>query len=991
MKGRALAASLSRLAARAKGRTFLPACLAAMACFTGSRLPAATTVSLSPASATVQALGSQSLTATASAASTFSWSVDGVAGGNATVGTITAQAQSGASSTAGVRGVYSGSGKSLTVPVQAGDLVVVAWEVGNSPATTSCSDSGGNTYKQVGNAVYASGMDACGYLFYGVAKAANPSLQVVIKSLDTSSIAMQVTVLKGMSTDLGSVLDGYTSSIDASYGNSHSTGTVNTSASGDVLVALWAQDYKSAVLTDSGTGFTLGTQASDGSCSAYKLAGAAGSYKAAVTSSSYVQLGSILAAFKASPATSSASTATYTAPATGGTHTVTCLASNASGSASGSASITVVASAPAPPPPSVTVSVAPATASVVAGATASFTASVTGSTTTSVTWSVDGVPRRQHHRRHPLEARGSSVTYTAPSAGGQPYRHRHQCGRHRLRRVRGRDGRGRAGEPSRSALRARPPSPPAGPWSSRLRLSGTSNRAVTWSVDGAVGRQQHHRHPLPVPGSTAIYTAPAATGTHSVSATSVANPSATGTCQITVATPSAGVSVSLTPNYAWALGSGATLQFSASVSGSSNPGVVWSVDGLAGGNSTVGTISPSGLYPAPSSTTPAIHAITAAAQADASGSATQRILTVPGTKVVNAKTWSGATGNGSTDDTSAIGKALSAASGGICYLPAGTYMINARGNSGKFGLYIPQGTTLLMDPGATLQCITQNASASQQYAVIGMEETYSSVVGGTIIGDRVARNLPTFIDGSGKDYECGMGIEIADASNFIVLGVTAKNHCCDGFYVCNNTSGVLLSDCVADNNRRQGMSVTWVNGLTVQYSTFTNSNGNDPACGIDLEPNAGQTIQNVLITHCTLKGNVGGGLAGGGSHADGPTGSGSAVVKNCTVTQCTITGNGGNNYKLGGVYWDESESCSILDNTIENNLADGINVFYLFTNGQVVGNTVSGNQGNGITLGGNGLSGECAGTAVNGNTVSGNSGAQISNASGSGAIVGSNP
>jgi Abnormal spindle-like microcephaly-assoc'd, ASPM-SPD-2-Hydin len=43
-----------------------------------------------------------------------------------------------------------------------------------------------------------------------------------------------------------------------------------------------------------------------------------------------------------------------------------------------------------------------------------------------------------------------------------------------------------------------------------------------------------------------------------------------------------------------------TQQFSATVSGSSSPAVTWSVDGIIGGNSTVGTISPTGLYTPPS-------------------------------------------------------------------------------------------------------------------------------------------------------------------------------------------------------------------------------------------------------------------------------------------------------------------------------------------------------------------------------------------------------
>ena len=39
-------------------------------------------------------------------------------------------------------------------------------------------------------------------------------------------------------------------------------------------------------------------------------------------------------------------------------------------------------------------------------------------------------------------------------------------------------------------------------------------------------------------------------------------------------------------------------QFRATVSGATNTGVKWSVDGIASGNATVGFISSTGLYPA---------------------------------------------------------------------------------------------------------------------------------------------------------------------------------------------------------------------------------------------------------------------------------------------------------------------------------------------------------------------------------------------------------
>ncbi len=52
-----------------------------------------------------------------------------------------------------------------------------------------------------------------------------------------------------------------------------------------------------------------------------------------------------------------------------------------------------------------------------------------------------------------------------------------------------------------------------------------------------------------------------------------------------------------------------TQQFTATISGTTNPTISWAVDGIAGGNSTVGTISSAGLYTP--STTPAMHLIQA--------------------------------------------------------------------------------------------------------------------------------------------------------------------------------------------------------------------------------------------------------------------------------------------------------------------------------------------------------------------------------------------
>ena len=63
-----------------------------------------------------------------------------------------------------------------------------------------------------------------------------------------------------------------------------------------------------------------------------------------------------------------------------------------------------------------------------------------------------------------------------------------------------------------------------------------------------------------------------------------------------------GILVRITPSGAQ-LRPGETVQFKATITGTTNPNVVWKVNGAAGGNATVGTISTTGLYTAPAGLT----------------------------------------------------------------------------------------------------------------------------------------------------------------------------------------------------------------------------------------------------------------------------------------------------------------------------------------------------------------------------------------------------
>src|ERR1035437_4042307 len=143
-------------------------------------------------------------------------------------------------------------------------------------------------------------------------------------------------------------------------------------------------------------------------------------------------------------------------------------------------------------------------------------------------------------------------------------------------------------------------------------VSGTSNTAVTWSINPALGG-------LASSATTAVYVAPSTAPTTqsvTITATSMADPSKTATAVITLLQA---VTVALSP-LTVSLAPSGTQHFTPTVSGASNTAVTWSV------NPSVGTISPAGLYTAPSSIlTSQTITLTAQSVADSTKSASAAV------------------------------------------------------------------------------------------------------------------------------------------------------------------------------------------------------------------------------------------------------------------------------------------------------------------------------------------------------------------------------
>jgi uncharacterized protein (DUF1800 family) len=155
-------------------------------------------------------------------------------------------------------------------------------------------------------------------------------------------------------------------------------------------------------------------------------------------------------------------------------------------------------------------------------------------------------------------------------------------------------------------------------------VTGNTNKSVTWSVNGVTGGNST----VGTIATSGLYTAPAAVpgAAVQVKATSVAQPSSFATATVTVAPP---ILVSVSPTTA-TVQTSKTQQFTATVTGNANTAVTWSVNGVTGGNATVGTISAAGLYTAPGTAPSAAVQVraTSVVQTGSYGAAT---VTIPAT------------------------------------------------------------------------------------------------------------------------------------------------------------------------------------------------------------------------------------------------------------------------------------------------------------------------------------------------------------------------
>ncbi|WP_263419029.1 right-handed parallel beta-helix repeat-containing protein [Terriglobus albidus] len=198
------------------------------------------------------------------------------------------------------------------------------------------------------------------------------------------------------------------------------------------------------------------------------------------------------------------------------------------------------------------------------------------------------------------------------------------------------------------------------------------------------------------------------------------------------------------------------------------------------------------------------------------------------------------------------------------------YMIDPQANvvvsgSTSYGIRLNSNVRLQFKPGVKLQAMTINRDPSKitnrAYMMYGVGVHDVEIANGWLVGERythVYSGLST-----GTDEWCH-GIQLLGVTGVTIRGTMVSDCTGDGICIGSNSgaapSDVVLCDVVSTGNRRQGLSITAGDSISVYDSEFSYTSGTAPGDGIDIEPQGTDNVSNVTIDNCVLRGNASDGI-----------------------------------------------------------------------------------------------------------------------------------
>ncbi len=533
-------------------------------------------VSVSPSSATVVAGGGSQIFAASvsgTANTAVTWQVNGVVGGDATVGTI------------GVDGLYTAP---ATPPAQA-TVTISAVSVADPTRSASAA-------VQISAAAATVRVTITPSAATVVIGTGTQGFAATVVNGSTSAVTWQVNGVTGGNGTTGTITDTglYSAPVAGTAPTTVTVTAVSVADPAQRAAAVVTLTAPSAVtLTPSGADVQAGIGSQSFTASVSNATSPALIWQVNGVTGGDATVGTITqSGVYAAPADAPAS----------GTVTVSAALKTAP-STSGTAKVTVKAR--------IKVAVSPATATATAGiGTQTFVATVSNTSTTTVTWQVNGITGGNSS----LGTITSAGVYSAPAAVPSPASVTVSAAS--------------VVDPARPGSASMTVTAPVsvtvspatasvqvgvGTQAMSVAVANTSNTAVTWQVNGIAGGNAT----LGTISTVGVYTAPATVPSPAavtVTAVAVADPTRSGSATLTL-TPAIGVSV--TPATVSVQAGIGSQSFTATLTNSANSAVTWQVNGVAGGNATVGTISAAGVYRSPAAVpSPAAVTITAVSVAD---------------------------------------------------------------------------------------------------------------------------------------------------------------------------------------------------------------------------------------------------------------------------------------------------------------------------------------------------------------------------------------
>lgn len=146
------------------------------------------------------------------------------------------------------------------------------------------------------------------------------------------------------------------------------------------------------------------------------------------------------------------------------------------------------------------------------------------------------------------------------------------------------------------------------------------------------------------------------------------------------------------------------------------------------------------------------------------------------------------------------------------------------------------------------------------YSIINVNRKDNvTIKGGMVLGDV---NKHNYVEGSTSEW--GFGVYVYKSKNVRIEGLSASKCSGDGIYIGGGkgsslddsseaSKNIYIKKTICDDNRRQGMSITYADGVFLEDCVFSNTGKTEftsPGCGLDIEPNPGQSVRNVTVKRC---------------------------------------------------------------------------------------------------------------------------------------------